>query len=163
MSELFSGDAVIIVCLALGALMLAFEALPPGMGLPGIAGVLFMAAGTALMWVNHGSTAGVISLFATLILSACAVLLSVKSAARGKLSKSGMILNGTASAQPIDAEKPLIDKTGSAVTALNPVGEAEIDGQRYSVLSDDGFIVKGDRVKVIRTEGKKIYVRKVDI
>ena len=162
MSELFSGDAVIIVCLALGAIMLAFEALTPGMGLPGIAGAAFMAVGTALMWRAHGSAAGLISLFATLLLSAGAVLISVKSAAKGKLSKSGVILSGTAEAQPLDAEKSLVDRTGTALTPLSPVGEAEIDGARYNVLSDDGFVVKGARIRVIRTEGKKIVVRKVD-
>ncbi|MBR4235676.1 MAG: hypothetical protein IKR85_06400 [Clostridia bacterium] len=162
MSELLSGDAVVIVCLALGAVMLAFEAITPGMGLPGMAGVGFMAVGTALMWINHGSTAGLISLFATLVISVCAVLISIKSASKGKLSKSKMILNGTAAAQAIDAERALVDKTGTAATKLNPVGEAEIDGRSYSVLSESGFVMKGDRVKVVRTEGKRIYVRKVD-
>ena len=123
MSELLSGDAVIIVCLILGSGMLALEALTPGMGLPGIAGVAFMAVGTTLMWLRHGSTAGLISLFVSLVFCACTVLVSIKSAAKGKLSKSRIILNSTTSSQSLDAARSLMDLTGLAVTPLNPVGE----------------------------------------
>lgn len=160
LSELFSGDAVIIVCLAFGAVLLVIEALTPGMGLPGIAGVIFVAIGTALMWVNHGSTAGLISLLCALVFMAGAVVLSLKSAAKGRLSRSKIVLNSESDAQPIDSLAYLVDKTGRALTVLNPVGDAEIEGNKFDVLSDDGYIDKGTRLRVVRTEGKKIIVRK---
>ena len=160
MTELLSGNAVIIVCLVFGAAMLVLEALTPGLSIPGIAGVVFMAVGTALMWVRHGSAAGLFSLLGALVLTACAVLLSMKSAAKGRLSKSKIILNGAVDAQPVDALNYLRDKVGSALTVLSPVGEAEFDGQRFDVISEDGYIEKGARVRVVKTEGKKIIVSK---
>ncbi|MBQ6645410.1 MAG: hypothetical protein IJM56_01880 [Clostridia bacterium] len=159
-SELFSGDAVIIVCLVFGAALLVLEALTPGMGLPGAAGVVFVAIGTALMWVRHGSTAGLISLLAALVFMAGAVVLSLKSAAKGRLSKSKIVLNAETGAQPIDSLAYLVNKTGRALTVLNPVGDAEIDGKKLDVLSDGGYIDKGATLRVVRTEGKKIIVRR---
>ena len=160
MLELFSGNAIIIVCLVFGAALLVLEALTPGMGLPGAAGVLFVAAGTALMWIRHGSTAGLISLLAALVFIAGAVTFSLKSAAKGRLSQSKIILNSETNAQPVDSLAYLVDKTGRALTVLSPIGDAEIEGQKYDVLSDSGYIEKGASLRVVRTEGKKIIVRK---
>ncbi len=160
MTELLSGNAVIIVCLIFGAAMLTLEALTPGLGLPGMAGVVFMGAGTVLMWMRYGSTAGLISLLGALIFTACAVLWSLKSASKGRLSRSKIILNTETEAEPIDAMAYLKEKTGKTLTVLNPIGEAEIDGKRLDVLSDGGFVEKGARVRVVRTEGKKVIVLK---
>ena len=160
MTELLSGNAVIIVCLVFGAAMLTLEALTPGMGLPGIAGVIFMAVGTALMWARHGSTAGLISLLGALVFTVCAVALSLKSASKGRLSRSKLILKAETDVQPIDSQSYLVGQCGKALTVLSPVGEAEIGGKKFDVLSDDGYMEKGTSVRVVRTEGKKIIVRK---
>ena len=160
MTEFLSGNAVIVVCFVFGAAMLVLEALTPGMGLPGIAGIVFMTVGTAMMWFRHGSTAGLLSLLGALVFVACAVILSIKSAAKGRLSKSKIILNSEVSAQSLDSLNYLKDKTGRTLTVLSPVGEAEFDGQRFDVISEDGYIEKGKRVRVVRTEGKKIIVLK---
>ena len=49
-------------------------------------------------------------------------------------------------------------KSGKTLTVLSPVGEAEIDQKRFEVISEDGYIQKGARVRVLRTEGKKVFV-----
>ncbi len=158
MPELLNGNGVIIVCLIFGVAMLVLEALTPGMGLPGVAGVVFMALGTMLMWMRHGSAAGLISLLAALALTVAAVMLSLKSAAKGRLSKSKVILHDAVASQPQDALSFLTGKSGKTLTVLSPVGEAEIDQKRFEVISEDGYIQKGARVRVLRTEGKKVFV-----
>ena len=162
MAELFAGDAVIIVCLIFGAGLITLEALTPGMGLPGAAGVVFTAIGTALMWVRHGTLAGLLALLGSLVLIALAVLYSLKSATKGKLSKSRLILNDKIDGDSIDKNAALIGGEADAVTVLSPVGEIELDGQKYQALSEDGYIAKGARVTVTRTEGSKIFVRKTE-
>ena len=52
------------------------------------------------------------------------------------------------------------DKVGVAATPLSPVGMGEFEGVKLNVLSDGEFIDAGERVKVVKVEGKRIYVRK---
>ena len=158
MLEILSGNAVIIVCLILGAGLIVVEALTPGMGLPGLTGALLLGLGTYLMWMQHGATAGAITLLAALVLSFAAVLISLKSAASGRLSKSKIILNGAAEAQPLDVEKTLVGIEGVALTPLSPVGEAQLEDRKLDVLTRGEYIAKGEKIRVVKTEGKKIIV-----
>ncbi len=160
MLELLKGDAVIIVCMAAGVLLFTLEAITPGMGLPGLAGVALLGLGTLLMFRAHGATAGLITLLVTLVFSFGAVVLSLKSAAKGRLSRSKIILNTSQTAKPVEELNDMVGLTGKTVTALSPVGDAQIEGRRCEVLSEDGYIKAGTGIEVIRTEGKKIFVVK---
>ena len=87
-----------------------------------------------------------------------AVLFSLKSAASGRLSKSKIILNGSSEVQPLDAEQTLVGMEGVALTPLSPVGDALLDDRKLDVLTQGEYIAKGEKIRVIRTEGKKIIV-----
>lgn len=54
-----------------------------------------------------------------------------------------------------------VGKIGTVRTALRPVGEAEFDCGKLSVISEDGYIEKSEAVRIIRVEGTTIYVDKV--
>jgi len=162
MFELFSSNAAIIACMAIGILLIVVEALTPGLGLPGLAGSAMLIVGSVLVWFNYGLTAGLITLLCALVFSSAAVLLSLRSAAKGKLSKAPIVLDDkTASPEAVDLSQ-LVGHSGTAVTPLNPVGTALIDGKKLDVLSADGFIAKDAQVCVTCTEGSKIYVSKLN-
>ena len=55
-----------------------------------------------------------------------------------------------------------IGKTGTAHTPLRPAGIAELDGVRLSVVSTGDFIESGAPVRVIRVEGKRIVVGRIE-
>ena len=55
----------------------------------------------------------------------------------------------------------LVGKEGEAITVLNPVGTAEFDGVRLSVVSEGSYLEKGARVKVLLVEGNRIVVREI--
>ena len=150
---------IIIACLAVGAGLIALEAITPGLGLPGLTGASLLAVGTWLMWRNYGVTGGLITLLASLAVASCAVALSLKSAASGRLSKSRIILGESTPVPDIKKEESLVGQEGEALTPLNPVGEALISGKRLEVLSEGGYIPKGAQVTVLRTEGKKLTVK----
>ncbi len=154
------GDIAIIVCMAAGIFLFALEAITPGLGAPGITGAVLLGIGTILMFREHGVTAGLITLLLTLLLSGAAVLLSLRSASKGKLSHSEIILNGSASAKAVDELSALVGLKGRALTALSPVGDAELDGERREVLSTNGYVPAGSEITVTRTEGSKIFVEK---
>lgn len=160
MSGILSGSPVLIIaCFVIGIGLVVIEALTPGLGLPGISGTVLLAAGVYLMWTAHGSAAGLFSLLGVLIVAAAAVLLSIKSAASGRLSKSKLILNEETPGADLKEASSLEGSQGVAITVMNPVGEIEINGKHMEALSDGGLLPKGTPVRVVRTEGKKIIVR----
>jgi membrane-bound serine protease (ClpP class) len=55
----------------------------------------------------------------------------------------------------------LIGKSGIASTVLRPSGKVNIDGAVYDAVSVDGFIEKGDNIKVLRYETGQVYVEKI--
>lgn len=55
----------------------------------------------------------------------------------------------------------LIGSTGVAVTDLRPAGKVEINGERYDVVADSGFITKALTVKVIGLRSNYLVVEKV--
>jgi len=54
----------------------------------------------------------------------------------------------------------LIEKTGIAKTDLRPSGKIEIDGKWYDAVSLEGFVEKGQAVKVEKQENYNIFIRK---
>ncbi len=53
----------------------------------------------------------------------------------------------------------LLEKSGTAVTALRPAGKVEIDGQTLDVVTEGEFIDAGMLVEVSYVEGNRIVVR----
>ncbi|MBR5985559.1 MAG: hypothetical protein IK019_04015, partial [Clostridia bacterium] len=95
---------VIIACLLIGAGLITLEAITPGLGLPGVSGAALLAVGTWLVWRDYGVTWGLVTLLASLVITSCAVVMSLKSAANGRLSKSRIILGDSTPVPDIDAE-----------------------------------------------------------
>jgi membrane-bound serine protease (ClpP class) len=52
--------------------------------------------------------------------------------------------------------------TGTTTTALRPAGTIDIAGKRVDVVSDGGFIDSGVKVKVLRVEGTRVVVSKIN-
>lgn len=52
-----------------------------------------------------------------------------------------------------------LGQEGVAITPLRPAGTAEIDGDRVDVVTEGGFILTGERVKVVLVEGGRVVVR----
>jgi membrane-bound serine protease (ClpP class) len=56
----------------------------------------------------------------------------------------------------------MVGKSGTASTVLRPSGKVRIDGVVYDAVSEDGFIEKGQAVKVLRYETGQVYVEKLN-
>lgn len=55
----------------------------------------------------------------------------------------------------------MVGKSGTASTVLRPSGKVRIDGVVYDAVSEEGFIEKGQAVKVLRYETGQVYVEKL--
>ena len=59
----------------------------------------------------------------------------------------------------IDHSK-LLEQQGEAYTDLRPSGKANINDQRFDVVTEGVFLEKGDPIRVIAIEGQRVVVRK---
>ena len=57
---------------------------------------------------------------------------------------------------------PLIGKAGETKSDLRPAGIAMVDDQRIDVVSDGGFIEKGEAIKVIAVDGPRVVVKRTN-
>ena len=157
----FTGMLTAVICLAAGFILVLIEAIIPGFGLPGIAGIALLTAGGAMLGAVKGAAAAAVTMCVLLaVLAACAVLL-LRAASKGRLDRSRLFLKASDpagdGASPGDALSP--GSRGVAKSALRPAGIGEFDGRRVSVVTEGGFIEAGAPIEVLRTEGRKTVVR----
>ena len=155
-----SDNALQLLMMLIGFGLLVFEIYLPGFGVAGISGTVLLLLGIVLAadTVVQGLVMGLIAV----VLLGVAFTIAMRAGAKGKMLNKKLILNAVATTP--SKENPLdyyVGLEGKAVTPLSPVGSCEIEGVRLSVLSEDHFVQSGEKVKVVRVEGKQLYVRKV--
>lgn len=155
----FALNLIMIICYVVGSGLVILEAFIPGFGVAGVSGAVLEMAALWATWRLHGVGAALIGLAAVLVLIGLAVFLSYRSAMKGRLSKSPLVLRETEGAARAADKAAWAGKSGVAVTALRPMGEAEIAGTRLNVTSAGEFIAKGTEVTVTGTENGKLTVR----
>lgn len=165
MFEIILANLPILACFLLGLALLIVEVFMPGFGLPGISGIILEIACIALTYFSHGSMAALGVTLIILAVIAIAISLALRSANKGRLSKSAVILTETESAEEgYVAAKDMevfLGKTGLTTTVLRPTGMAEFDGVRLNVQSDGEYIAMGETVRVDHVEGVRVVVRRV--
>lgn len=152
-----------LVLIVIGMILITVEMIIPGFGAAGISGGIALIAG--LIIGSEGSLPGAMfSLLIVVVLLAIIAILIFKSAIRGKLSKSPVVLNTAIDAASTELTQKeaaeLVGKTGRTLTSLRPSGIAMIDGRRMDVVSDAEFIDKDTEVVVTEVDGVKITVKR---
>ena len=149
-----------LIMMIAGFVLLVVEMYIPGFGLPGISGGVCLIAGIAL----YARTDVVAWLVMTVIIAAllCVALsISIRSAAKGRLSKSKLVLNAVSASEVSENDLSYyVGKSGQTTTVLRPAGIGEIEGVKLNILSDGEYIAEGARITVTRVEGNRIFVRK---
>ena len=150
-----------ILCAVVGILLLVVEMFMPGFGLSGISGIALLLAAIVLTWLKHGAYAGLGVTLAVVALGGLAVTLSLRSATRGRLSRSSLILKDDMADVAKKAAGQLeqyLGKQGIASTVLRPAGIAIIDGERVNVVTRGDFIQQGEEIIVEEVEGTRVTV-----
>lgn len=152
-----------VLCILVGVALLILEVFLPGFGLPGISGMILMLASVVLVWVNYGAVAGLLVAVAALALAGIAISVSLRSASKGKLSQSALVLpevDMTGIDESAELSE-LLGKEGMTTTVLRPAGIVEFDGVRLNVVSEGGYIEQGAKVCVDKIQGNRIVVKKI--
>ncbi|MDD3409480.1 MAG: NfeD family protein [Eubacteriales bacterium] len=165
MLEFLLANLPIILCFVLGAALLVVEVFMPGFGLPGISGIILEIVSVGLTYMSHGGLAALGLTIVILAVVGIAISLALRSATKGRLSKSAIILKGSeTNAEGYSATADMdvfLGKVGDAVTVLRPTGMAEFDGVKLNVVSDGEYIPKGTRVRIDHVEGARVVVHRV--
>ncbi|MEE3381261.1 MAG: NfeD family protein [Succiniclasticum sp.] len=142
-----------------GFILLGIEAMIPGFGVFGVAGILCLTA-SAFFLLGAGVTA------AAVIAAVYVVVLLVIAFLAWYLPRDSkynpFVLwdrQKSSGSNTLSREvKEYTGRTGKALTPLRPAGIAEIDGKRIDVQTQGEFIEPGTVVVVLRTEGSKVLV-----
>ena len=163
MLEWIAVNLPLLVCFVVGIGLLVLEAFMPGFGLPGISGIVMEIVAIVLTWVNHGPVAALGLTIIVLSLIAIAISMSLRSATKGRLSRSKIILkereNNEAGYRSAEDMQVFLGKEGETTTVCRPTGMAEFDGVKLNVVSEGEFLPAGTRIRIVQVEGSRIVVR----
>ena len=151
----------IIVLFLVGLLLIILEAfVVPGFGITGIGGMISIFVSLYFLFPTPQIA---INIMATTLLATVALTFIIGKYFGSSKAWSRISL-GTSQTSDIgyvasDDKKDIINKTGIAKTPLRPAGIAEINNNRVDVVSEGGFIDKGEKIIVIDVKGSKILVK----
>ncbi len=168
-----------LLIILIGVILMGFELFVlPGFGIAGIAGILCITAGLLLSlqdfvvpdpnlpWERALLTSNLIKVLGA-SLGAFGLALFVLRYVFPRVSKTlhGPYLAATLAdsrlALPVTTTLQA-GQTGSALTPLRPSGIATIDGERYDVVTQGGFVPKGAGIRVLHIKGTRIVVAGTD-
>ncbi len=147
---------LIIGLLLLGILLLVLEILVlPGM-IAGIIGGAFLMAGIVWMYAAEGTTAGNISLIATLVVTILTIYFSLKSKSWTRYG-----LKSTIDSRVNDITSLSIQEgaEGRTLSALRPSGTILIDGSRVEANTSGEMIDAGSKVIVTKVLPNRVIVK----
>ena len=151
---------LLIVLLSAGMLLVGAEIFVPGAVLGTLGGIslfgaVIVAFGISVQW-------GLYTSFGILILTVVSVFVWVKFFPRSSVGKKMTLSVDGTSFKAAASKLNLLDKTGTAYSELRPAGFALIDGKRIDVIAEGGIIDKDQPLKVIKVEGNRVIVRKIE-
>jgi membrane-bound serine protease (ClpP class) len=160
-----------IILLIAGLIALAIEVfVTPGFGIAGILSILLIGSSVFLALIGNLPTwsdvarASGIMLVAVLIVVAAIYTVLQYFPARDRW-RSIFLQAATAKSEGYIAAPPRTDLVGAegvAATDLRPSGVMLLGGERLDVVSDAGFVPKGRRVRVVRSEAYRLVVEPVE-
>ena len=158
MLTMLSANLPIALCLLLGAGLMILEIFLPGFGLPGISGIVFIAAGVVLAAVQHGLLLAVVVLLVVIALLALVLSWVMRSAAKGECH-SEIFLSEKDELSSRQDMQVLVGKQGRTTSVLRPAGIGDFDGVRLNVVTEGGFIERDTPIEIVSVDGARIVVR----
>ena len=151
-----------LALLVLGFVLVLLEIFViPGLNIFGIVGLLTAIAGIGYAYVNMGSLAAGVVAGLGLVGTAILVRLMLKVRAWNRL----VLNDGMTRKAGYDSVKPgreaLLGQTGQAVTTLRPAGRAQFGERVVDVVSEGGYIERGEQVEVLKVAGNRVVVQSV--
>lgn len=165
MSIYLSGWSILpLMCLIIGLGLMVAEMFTPGLGVMGAFGIVALIL--AIVLSANSLLDALLTLAIILVVLLIAGVIIYRSFEKGRLAKSSIVLKesiDSSSTSLNDQEvQQLVGRSGVALSALRPSGNAKIDGKRYDVVTNGEFIAKDAQITVERIDGLKILVKRTE-
>ncbi|MFZ5971083.1 MAG: NfeD family protein [Bacteroidota bacterium] len=152
--------ATIITLIFFGlALMIVEIIFVPGTTLIGVAGFVFMGLGVWFAFSNFGREAGWITLAGTTVASGLLLYFSFKSNVWGRFALKSVIDSKVNEGVPRPFET---GQEGVAISALRPIGKAEVNNQTVEVKTLGGYLEPGTRIRIVKVLPNQIIVEPIN-
>lgn len=161
-----------VLLIGLGLIFLSIEVFViPGFGIFGVLGILALLGGLGLSLVGTGATWAVMlyalgQVVAALLLAVVLALVFLRFVPRLPFGRRLVLETGLPAeagyASPPEADRRWLGKRGTAASTLRPAGIAHFDHERVDVVTEGEFIEAGDPIEVVRVEGNRIVVRRIE-
>ena len=149
---------LIITLIIAGLLLLAAElVLIPGFGVAGILGIASLVGSCWVAFTQIGTTAGIITLVANILLAVISTIVVLRSKTWKKLSL-GTNIDAKVDTTPIQKGISVGDE-GATVTRLAPGGKVLLGNGIVEAFSRDTIIEPGAAITVCEIDGNRIFVK----
>lgn len=152
------GLSLIISLVAIGFVLILVEIfLTPGF-IVGLVGVGFIAVGLGMVYSEYGTYYGNLGVVASIVLLSAAIIGAFKGGVWQKVAIEDEITGKANKNHLIDVK---VGDTGVAISALRPAGSAIFNGEKIEVHSEGEFLLKDDKLQVVKKVGHKLIVKKI--
>jgi membrane-bound serine protease (ClpP class) len=140
----------------------------PGLGVPGVLGLVFVIAALVLALIGipldvsfetgvlaNAMTRVLLSLLGAFVLALVVMRLFSQTA----MGRALVLQDAETGFLSAPSASDLIGQPGEALTDLRPAGKIIIDGVRHEATSEREFIARGTKVRVIGKDGPELVVR----
>lgn len=149
---------LVISLTVLGLVLLAIEVIVPGM-IVGALGLLALAGAIVAAFVGFGFVWGCFALGAILLVVSIGFAFWLYLFPRTFIGRRLMLNSTSGLAAPDAVRSGLVGKPGIALTGLRPSGRVEVDGKRYDVVAEGGFVAEHEPIRIVSVDAMRIVVR----
>ncbi len=149
----------ILLLAGIGFLLVVAEMFLPGMVL-GIVGGILLAASVVVGFTTFGPGGGAIVFCVVMTGVLIGFFVWMRTFSRTSVGRNLTLGRSLNAGDDLPGVAALLGRDGVALTALRPAGKIEIDGRRVDVVSESGYVDKGDAVVVVQASGSRVVVRR---
>lgn len=158
MTQMLIANLPMALCLLMGMALMIVEVFLPGFGLPGISGIILIAAGIWIAGMNFGAVTAVGVLLVLIAVLAILISWVLRRAARGE-GNSAIFLHDTQELHTQEDMKVLVGKRGVAMSVLRPAGIGDFDGVRLNVMTQGDYLEANTQIQIVSVDGNRIVVK----
>lgn len=131
----------------------------PGTTVVGIIGGLLIIFGISMSYTHHGVVVGNYTFLSAGIVSILLLILGFRAIISQRFSLTDSVQERV---NKFEHEHINPGDEGETFNYLRPNGKALINGEKVEVYSVGAYIKRGEKIKVVRISGNKIFVKKVN-
>ena len=150
----------IILLVILGIITIGLEFFLPG-GILGVLGIGVLIVAIVLCFTHFGPSAGLALSAGVILTVGVGLTFWMNNFERIGMGKKLMLNKSVADDEVLANMQKLLHQEGVATTDLRPAGKVQMGPRRIDVVAEHGMIDKGESVKIVKVEGTRIVVRRI--